>query len=211
MSAVELPVPIADIDFGKGGGLVPVVVQHARTKAVLMIGYADAAAVQATVDTGNVTFHSRSRDALWTKGETSGNFLRAVAIDVDCDRDAILVLADPVGPTCHTGAESCFDTGRGPQTLSRNDFLAELAAFLRTRDEERPAGSYTTSLYEAGTRRIAQKVGEEGVETALASVAQGDEELTGEAADLLYHLIVLLRSRGLDLADAVDVLRERHR
>lgn len=209
--SVELPCGIEELDFSKGDGLIPVVVQDARTLEVLMLGYANRDAVERTAETGLVTFYSRSRQELWTKGETSGNTLRAVSIDTDCDRDTLLVLAEPAGPTCHTGATSCFDAARSAATNPRRDFLAELNAFLATRARERPEGSYTTSLFEAGTRRIAQKVGEEGVETALAAVAQEDEFVLNESADLIYHLIVLLQARGLTLADVVEVLRERHR
>jgi len=204
MSDVVVSGAIASLDWAKGDGLLPAVVQDAGTLKVLMLGYMDAAALQASIDRGAVTFYSRSKQRLWTKGETSGNVLRLVSIDVDCDNDTLLVTARPQGPTCHTGRDSCFPSARG-------DFLAELDALVGQREQERPAGSYTTSLFESGTRRIAQKVGEEGVETALAAVAQGDEELLGEAADLLFHLLVLLRARGLSLDDALGVLRARHR
>lgn len=194
---------IAALAFDKQGGLLPAVVQDAATGRVLMLGYMDAAAVQATLDTGLVTFFSRSKGRAWTKGETSGDVLRLVSIEADCDADTLLVQAYPAGPTCHLKRASCFPSAPA-------DFLAELDALVRQREAERPAGSYTTKLFEAGVRRIAQKVGEEGVETALAAVAQDEPALLGEAADLLYHLIVLLRARGLSLADAVAVLRQRH-
>lgn len=191
------------LDFDKQGGLLPAVVQDVATLRVLMVGYMDDAAVRRTLETGQVTFFSRSRQRLWTKGETSGNTLELVSIDTDCDRDSLLVLARPQGPTCHLQRTSCFPDAPG-------SFLAELDALIGTRDRDRPAGSYTTRLFEAGVRAIAQKVGEEGVETALAAVAQDDAALCGEAADLLFHLQVLLRSRGLSLVDAEDVLRARH-
>jgi phosphoribosyl-ATP pyrophosphohydrolase/phosphoribosyl-AMP cyclohydrolase len=192
-------------DFAKGGGLVPAIVQHWLTGEVLMLGYMDAEALAATRTSGLVSFHSRSRGRLWTKGESSGNVLRLKSLHVDCDADALLVLADPAGPTCHRGTPSCFDGAQLPLA-----FLAELDALVARRAAERPAGSYTTKLFEGGIRRIAQKVGEEGVETALAAVAQGDAELLGEAADLLFHLTVALHARGLGLADAVAELAGRH-
>lgn len=193
------------VDFSKGGGLAPAIVQHWLTGEVLMLGYMDAEALAATRASGLVTFHSRSKRRLWTKGESSGNVLRLKGLHVDCDADALLVLAEPAGPTCHRGTASCFDGARPPL-----GFLAELDALVAGRAAERPAGSYTTQLLDGGIRRIAQKVGEEGVETALAVVAQGDRELLGEAADLLFHLAVALRARGLGLADVAAVLADRH-
>jgi phosphoribosyl-ATP pyrophosphohydrolase/phosphoribosyl-AMP cyclohydrolase len=195
------------LDWAKGDGLLPVIVQDAETLRVLMLGYMDAAALAATRDSGHVTFYSRSKQRLWTKGESSGHFLDLVSIDVDCDNDTLLVLARPHGPTCHTGRTSCFPQAPGADV----SFLGTLDTLIAEREQTRPEGSYTTQLFEKGTRRIAQKVGEEGVETALAGVAQGDAELLGESADLLYHLIVLLRARGLSLADVVAVLESRHR
>jgi phosphoribosyl-ATP pyrophosphohydrolase/phosphoribosyl-AMP cyclohydrolase len=211
---VALQQAVAGLDWHKGDGLLPVVIQDADSLRVLMLGYMDQTALAATRDSGRVTFYSRSKQRLWTKGESSGHYLDVVSIDIDCDADTLLVLARPHGPTCHTGRTSCFpdapgvaDTGAAAGIA----FLAELDALISERERSRPAGSYTTTLFEKGTRRIAQKVGEEGVETALAGVAQGDEELLGESADLLYHLIVLLRARGLSLGDAVAVLQARHR
>lgn len=189
--------------WDKQGGLIPAVVQDAVTLRVLMLGYMDRAALAATLESGRVTFYSRSKQRLWTKGEQSGHFLELVSIDCDCDDDTLLVLAHPQGPTCHLQRPSCFPDAPG-------HFLAELEALIAQRESERPPGSYTTRLFEGGVRAIAQKVGEEGVETALAAVAQGDAELTGEAADLLYHLLVLLRARGLSLGDVMGVLRKRH-
>lgn len=194
----------ARLDWAKGDGLLPVVVQDAASLRVLMLGYMNAEALAATRASGKVTFYSRSKQRLWTKGESSGHFLEVVSIDQDCDEDTLLVLAHPRGPTCHLGRESCFPGAPG-------DFLGTLDALVAERERARPAGSYTTSLFEKGTRRIAQKVGEEGVETALAAVAQGEEDLLGESADLLYHLLVLLRARGLGLADVLRVLETRHR
>jgi len=198
------PEKIDALAWGKQDGLLPAIVQDASTLRVLMLGYMDRAALQATLDTGRVTFFSRSRQRLWTKGEQSGHFLQLVSVEGDCDDDTLLVLAHPQGPTCHLQRASCFEQAPG-------DFLAELDALVARRERERPSGSYTTRLFDAGVRAIAQKVGEEGVETALAAVAQQDAELAGEAADLLYHLIVLLRSREMTLEDAVAVLQTRHR
>jgi phosphoribosyl-AMP cyclohydrolase / phosphoribosyl-ATP pyrophosphohydrolase len=198
------PEQIDALAWDKQGGLLPAIVQDAETFRVLMLGYMDRAALQATLDSRRVTFFSRSKGQLWTKGEQSGHFLQLVSIEGDCDNDTLLVLAHPQGPTCHLQRTSCFPQAPG-------DFLTELDALVAQRERERPAGSYTTRLFEAGVRSIAQKVGEEGVETALAAVAQDDAELAGEAADLLYHLLVLLRSRGMALEDAVAVLRTRHR
>ena len=197
------PEQIAALAWDKQDGLLPAVVQDAVTLRVLMLGYMDCAALETTLSSGKVTFYSRSRERLWTKGEQSGHFLELVSLETDCDNDTLLVQARPHGPTCHLQRVSCFPSAPG-------DFLAELQALVNRRDQERPAGSYTTKLFEAGVRAIAQKVGEEGVEAALAAVVQGDAELSGEVADLLYHLLVLLQSRGLTLDDVIAVLRTRH-
>ncbi len=192
------------LDWSKGDGLLPAVVQDARTLRVLMLGYMNAQALAATLDSGRVTFFSRSKGRLWTKGESSGHFLDLVSVDVDCDGDTLLLLAHPQGPTCHLQRESCFPSAPGST-------LAELSALVDTRASEKPEGSYTTKLFEGGVRRIAQKVGEEGVETALAAVAEDDDALLGEAADLVFHLLVLLRARGLGLEDVEAKLRTRRR
>lgn len=192
-------------DWSKG--LIPAVVQDADTGLVLMLGYMNEEALAHTRRSGQVTFYSRSKQRLWTKGESSGHFLELVSVAVDCDADTLLVLARPKGPTCHNGTTTCFGEFPGPELA----FLGELDRLIETRHRERPAGSYTTKLFDAGTRRIAQKVGEEGVETALAAVAQDADALLGEAADLVYHLTVLLRDKGLGLADVAGKLRERHR
>lgn len=199
-------VTVEDLAFDKQGGLVPGVVQDAATGQVLMLGYLDRAAVATTLTTGLASFHSRSRGTSWTKGETSGNTLRVERIEVDCDRDTLLLHCTPAGPTCHTGSVSCFTD----QHTAAASFLVDLDAVVAQRHADRPQGSYTTALFDGGVRRIAQKVGEEGVETALAAVAQDDQALLGESADLLYHLLVLLRSRGLGLAEVESVLRSRH-
>lgn len=198
------PEQIDALDWERQNGLLPAIVQDAGTLRVLMLGYMDRAALQATLDTRHVTFFSRSKGRLWTKGEQSGHFLQLVSIEGDCDNDTLLVLAHPQGPTCHLQRTSCFPQAPG-------NFLTELDALVAQRERERPPGSYTTRLFEAGVRSIAQKVGEEGVETALAAVAQQDADVAGEAADLLYHLLVLLRSRGMALENAVAVLQTRHR
>ena len=197
---------LSRLDWSKSGGLLPAIVQHWLTGEVLMLGYMNAEALAHTQVIGKVTFYSRSKHRLWMKGESSGHVLDVKSIRVDCDADTLLVLADPRGPTCHVGTRSCF----GDDVRPPLGFLAELDALVEKRKALLPEGSYTTRLFEGGTRRIAQKVGEEGVETALAAVAQGDEELLGEAADLIFHLTVLLRARGYGLADVTQVLMERH-
>lgn len=199
-----MPHELDNLDWAKGDGLLPVIVQDAANLRVLMLGYMNAEALAVTRASGHVTFYSRSKQRLWKKGETSGHVLELVSIEADCDNDTLLVLANPRGPTCHLQRASCFPDAPG-------DFLADLDALVAQRERERPASSYTTGLFEKGVRRIAQKVGEEGVETALAGVVQDDEALLGESADLLFHLAVLLRARGLSLGDAVQVLEQRHR
>jgi len=194
------------LDWNKGAGLLPAIVQHWRSGAVLMLGYMNREALEQTRQSGKVTFWSRAKQRLWTKGETSGNFLLLESLHVDCDGDTLLVRAQPQGPTCHLGISSCFGDAVAPPLA----FLAELDALIAQRAEQRPAGSYTTLLFESGSRRIAQKVGEEGVETALAGAGEDDEALLGEAADLLFHLLVLLRSRGKSLDDLALTLAARH-
>ncbi len=197
-------------DWTKGGdGLLPAIVQDARSGRVLMLGYMNADALQQTLDRGRVTFFSRSRRTLWTKGETSGHYLDVVQVSADCDDDTILVLANPVGPTCHKGTESCFAESRLPDA-ARVAFLPALEQTIARRIAESPAGSYTARLYASGIGRIAQKVGEEGVETALAAATRDDRELVGECADLLYHLLVLLKARNLSLDRVVQELASRH-
>lgn len=197
----------ASLDWSKGGGLLPAVVQHWRSGTVLMQGWMNPAALQQTLASGKVTFYSRSKQRLWTKGESSQHWLLLRGVLTDCDRDSLLLRAEPQGPTCHLGSDSCF----GAQALHAPGFLDQLDALVAARERERPAGSYTTQLFDSGLRRIAQKVGEEGVETALAAVAQDDAALVGEAADLLFHLTVLLRARGISLAAAIGELQRRHR
>lgn len=196
------PEQIDALAWDKQGGLLPAIVQDARSHRVLMLGYMDRDALIETLRSAKVTFFSRSRQRLWSKGEESGHVLRLVSIETDCDADTLLVRADPQGPTCHLGRASCFEKAAGSA-------LGELDRLVEMRERERPEGSYTTQLFSEGVRRIAQKVGEEGVETALAAVADDDRALTEEAADLMYHLLVLLRARGLGLDDLEATLRER--
>ena len=199
---------IDSLEWEKMGSLIPAIVQDAFDGRVLMQGFMNTQAIETTLETGKVTFWSRSREQLWTKGETSGNTLDLVDINADCDQDCLLVRARPEGPTCHLGIDTCFD-GEG-KVIPELAFLAELERVIAQRDDDRPAGSYTTRLLESGVKRIAQKVGEEGVETALAAAAGEDEELLNESADLIYHLLVLLRSRKLELGSLVEVLKNRH-
>ena len=198
----------AALDWAKGDGLLPAIVQHWQSGEVLMLGYMNAAALAQTQASGQVTFYSRSKQRLWTKGESSGHVLALKSLRVDCDGDTLLLQADPHGPTCHQGSSSCF--GERAEVRPPLGFLAELDALVAARHAERPAGSYTTGLFEGGIRRMAQKVGEEGVETALAAVVPDEAELLGEAADLVFHLTVLLRARGLSLADVATLLARRH-
>lgn len=193
------------IDWSKG--LVPAVVQCADSGSVRMLGYMNRDALEATFASGRVTFWSRSRDELWEKGATSGNALALVDIRTDCDRDALLVTARPAGPTCHLGSESCF----GDAPSGGLPFLAQLSAIIAARAADGDEGSsYTARLLAQGPKRIAQKIGEEGVEVALAATGEDDAALSGEIADLLYHVAVLLEARGIAWSDAIDVLRERH-
>lgn len=200
---------IESLAWEKMGGLIPAIVQESLDGRVLMQGYMNVEALETTLETGKVTFWSRSRQELWTKGETSGHTLDLVDVHPDCDGDSLLIRARPEGPTCHLGKTSCFDDEEG-EVMPELAFLAQLECVITQRYDDRPAGSYTTTLLDTGIKRIAQKVGEEGVETALAAVAGKDEELLNESADLLYHLLVLLCSRKLELGSLVDVLRDRH-
>ena len=195
------------IDFKKGGGLVPAIVQDAKTEQVLMLGYMNEASLAKTQDTGLVTFYSRSRKELWTKGETSGNTLKLQSITVDCDHDTLLVRATPTGPTCHEGTTSCFGD-KGPEGLG---FLAYLEDLIEDRKSADADSSYTASLLHGPLRRAAQKVGEEGVETALAAVAETEDKLTSEAADLVYHLLVLLAAKDVKFESVIAELKSRHK
>ena len=196
-------------DWAKGEGLLPAIVQDATTGAVLMLGYMNEEALRRTQSEGRVTFYSRSKARLWTKGETSGNFLELVSLCIDCDQDAILVQANPKGPTCHNGTTSCFAAAPAT-TIERIAFLARLEGIIAERSKSAPEASYTAKLLAAGPHRIAQKVGEEGVEVALASVGDDNAKVISESADLLYHLLVLLKSRGLTLAEVTAELASRH-
>ena len=195
------------IDFEKGGGLVPAIVQDAKTEQVLMLGYMNETSLAKTQDTGLVTFYSRSRQELWTKGEISGNMLKLQSITVDCDNDTLLVRAIPTGPTCHEGTVSCFGD-KGPEGLGFLSFLEDLIQARKSADAD---SSYTASLLKGPLRRTAQKVGEEGVETALAAVAETEDKLTSEAADLVYHLLVLLAAKNIKFENVIAELMDRHK
>lgn len=196
-----------NIDFEKMGGLVPAIVQDATTKNVLMLGYMNKEAYDKTIETQKVTFFSRSRQCLWTKGETSGNFLNLVSIQVDCDNDTLLVKAHPDGPTCHTGTDTCWGEKNDANPLL---FLTFLQDFIEKRHQEMPEGSYTTSLFKDGLNRMAQKVGEEALEAVIEACNGTNERLVYEGADMLYHLIVLLTSKGLRIEDLASELAVRH-
>ena len=206
-----------EIDFAKGDGLVPAIIQDADTQKVLMLGYMNKEAYEKTLATGHVTFYSRSRHCLWTKGETSGNLLDLVSIKVDCDKDTLLVQAHPHGPTCHTGTDTCWgEANEGkPVFMPHEDnpllFLTELQEFINKRHEEMPEGSYTTSLFKDGINRMAQKVGEEALEAVIEAVHGTDDRLLYEASDMFYHLIVLLTSKGLRIEQVAEELIERHK
>ena len=207
MATDEPQIPDWDsADWDKGAGLLPAIIQDAATGQVLMLGYMNREAAEVTVSSGKVTFFSRSKQRLWTKGETSGNALLLVSVAIDCDLDTILVQANPVGPACHTGARTCFGDG----LPAGAGFLAHLDMLVQSRKAEMPEGSYTTSLFSEGKSRVAQKVGEEGVELALARMKDDHAEIANEAADLLFHMMVLLADAGLSLDDALDVLKKRH-
>ena len=195
------------IDFNKCGGLVPAIIQDASTKTVLMLGYMNEEALKKTQDSGLVTFFSRSRQCLWTKGETSGNCLHVVDIKVDCDNDTLLIQAKPDGPTCHTGTDTCWGEENRPNPLL---FLSELSDFIEQRHREMPEGSYTTSLFKDGLNRMAQKVGEEALELVIEATNGTNDRLIYEGSDMLYHLIVLLTSNGLRIEDMAAELMERH-
>ncbi|WP_115718065.1 bifunctional phosphoribosyl-AMP cyclohydrolase/phosphoribosyl-ATP diphosphatase HisIE [Gallaecimonas mangrovi] len=196
---------VNELDFAKGDGLLPALIQDRATGQIRMQGYMNLEAVKQTIESQLVTFYSRSKERLWVKGESSQNVLKVASVHTDCDNDSILVLAEPAGPTCHLGTDSCF--GDAKPNLA---FLAELEAIQGQRLKDAPESSYTAKLAARGINKVAQKVGEEGVEVALAAVAESDEALLGESADLLYHLLLTLRVRGLGLKDVVKVLESRH-
>ena len=195
-----------NLDFEKMGGLIPAIIQDAVTRNVLMLGFMNKEAYEKTIETGKVTFWSRTRNTLWTKGETSGNFLNVVSIQDDCDHDTLLIKANPVGPVCHTGAATCFEDSNEMGVL----FLSMLQDFIDKRFKEMPEGSYTTSLFQSGVNRMAQKVGEEAVETVIEATNGTDGRMLYEASDLIYHLIVLLTSKGYRIEDIAEALEQRH-
>ena len=199
------------MDFQKLDGLVPAIIQDASTATILMLGFMNAEALDKTREEGKVTFFSRTRNSLWTKGEESGNFLYVVDILEDCDKDTLLIKANPAGPVCHTGSDTCFnEKNRISQHSEGIDFIADLQQLIHTRKEEMPEGSYTTSLFKDGINKIAQKVGEEAVELVIEAKDDNDSLFLNEAADLLYHLLVLLSVKGKDIKDVVAVLEQRH-
>lgn len=197
-----------EIDFEKMNGLVPAIIQDAKTGVVLMLGFMNQEAYSKTVETGLATFFSRTKKRLWTKGETSGNFLHVVSIKVDCDSDALLIRVHPDGPACHKGTDTCWGEKNESNPLL---FLSELQDFIEERQKEMPKGSYTTSLFKDGINRMAQKVGEEALETVIESVSGNSERVVYEGSDLLYHLIVLLTSKGLRIEQLADELKARHK
>ena len=204
------------IDFEKMGGLVPAIIQDAETRNVLMLGFMNKEAYEKTIATGHVTFWSRTRQTLWTKGETSGHFLNLVDMKIDCDNDTLLVRVHPVGPTCHKGTDTCWGEENTPLsngTAQHSDallFLSELQDFIDRRKQEMPEGSYTTSLFTKGINKIAQKVGEEALETVIEATNGTKGHLVYEASDLLYHLIVMLTEKGLRIEDVAEELHRRH-
>ena len=197
-----------ELDFTKLNGLIPAVIQDNTTLKVLMLGFMNEEALAKTEETGKVTFFSRTKNRLWTKGEESGNFLNVVSIASDCDNDTLLIKVNPVGPTCHTGSDTCWDEKNEESDIM---FLEYLQDFIDQRKKEMPEGSYTTSLFTKGTRKITQKVGEEAVETIIGAMANDDENFLYEGADLLYHLIVLLTHKGYRIEDLAKELKKRHK
>jgi len=197
---------INELAWQKMDNLIPAIIQHAATGAVLMQGYMNQASLTATITTGKATFYSRSKQALWVKGETSGNFLNVKQILTDCDQDSLLIACEPSGPSCHLGTESCFPE----QKLTQQNFLSQLEQVIASRKDDNPEDSYTAYLFSRGTTKMAQKVGEEGVEVALAAVAETKEDLLGECADLFYHTLVLLQDQKIDLSEVMAVLQQRH-
>lgn len=196
-----------EIDFNKMNGLVPAIIQDATTDKVLMLGYMNEEAYAKTVATNKVTFWSRTRNCLWTKGETSGNFLNVISMQIDCDNDTLLVKANPVGPVCHTGSDTCWGEKNERNPLL---FLTELQDFIEKRHQEMPEGSYTTSLFKDGLNRMAQKFGEEALEAVIEATNGTSERLIYEASDMIYHLIVLLTSKGMRIEELAKELKERH-
>ena len=196
-----------DLDFDKLGGLVPAIIQDNVTRNVLMLGFMNREALKVTLETGKVTFFSRTRNTLWTKGETSGNFLNLVSIKADCDNDTLLVRVNPVGPVCHKGTDNCW----GEDNKADINFLPYLQSFIEKRKKEMPDGSYTTSLFKDGLNRMAQMVGEEAVDTVINATNGSNEKFIAESADLMYHLMVLLTEKNLRIEDVVNELHNRHK
>ncbi|MCS0456621.1 bifunctional phosphoribosyl-AMP cyclohydrolase/phosphoribosyl-ATP diphosphatase HisIE [Vibrio diabolicus] len=209
VKAAEVSSLAERINWEKVDGLVPAIVQDFQSSQVLMMGYMNQDALAKTGETGQVTFFSRTKQRLWTKGETSGKVLQLVNMQLDCDNDTLLVKVNPIGPTCHTGTTTCWDGD--PQEESQMVWLHQLEQLLAARKSADPDSSYTASLYARGTKRISQKVGEEGVEVALAATSGDKAELVCESADLIYHLMVLLQDQGLSMNDVVNKLKERHK
>ena len=195
------------LDYDKMNGLVPAIIQDAKTKNVLMLGFMNREAYEKSVESGRVTFYSRTKNRLWTKGEESGNFLDIVSVKEDCDNDTLLIKVNPVGPVCHTGNDTCFEECNDPGI----EFLSYLQDFISKRHEEMPEGSYTTSLFKKGVNRMAQKVGEEAVETVIEATNGTDGGLIYEASDMIYHLIVLLTSKGHRIEELAAELQKRHK
>jgi len=195
------------LDFSKNNGLIPAIIQDAVTRKVLMLGYMNEESLKLTRETGLVTFYSRSRQELWTKGETSGNSMRVIKIMADCDRDTLLIFAEPAGPVCHDGPDTCFNE------INQGDlfFIQHLQEVIQSRKREMPEGSYTTKLFSQGTAKVAQKVGEEAVETVIEAMGNNGQAFLNEAADLLYHYLVLLVEKGWSLEDVARILADRHK
>ncbi len=198
---------ISQLAWQKMNNLIPAIIQHHKTGAVLMQGYMNQESLTTTLTTGKATFYSRSKQALWVKGETSGNYLNIKQVLTDCDQDSLLIACEPIGPSCHLGTESCFVE----QQLTQQNFLSQLEEVIISRKDESPENSYTAHLFSRGTTKMAQKVGEEGVEVALAAVAETKDDLLGECADLFYHTLVLLRDQHIDLKEVMAVLQQRHK
>jgi len=197
---------INELAWQKMGNMIPAIIQHAATGAILMQGYMSQESLAATFESGKATFFSRSKQALWVKGETSGNFLNVKQVLTDCDNDSLLIACMPIGPSCHLGTESCFPE----QKLTQQNFLSQLEQVIDSRRSDDPKESYTAHLFSRGTTKMAQKVGEEGVEVALAAVAETKEDLLGECADLFYHTLVLLADQNIELSEVMSVLQKRH-
>lgn len=198
---------ITEVDFNKQDGLVPAIVQDAQTGKVLMLGYMNEAALQQTVDSGEVTFYSRSKQRLWTKGESSGNYLNLVSVSMDCDQDALLVKVNPQGPTCHTGADTCWDE----ENKNDMEFLNYLTDIIKERRQKTPEESYVARLFSKGINKVAQKVGEEAVEVVIEAKDNDDNLFLNESADLLFHYMLLLEAKGFTLSDVVSILKLRHK